>query len=71
MEKDVLTSARLRGFVSFESVYMYSLNVYGTPPVPLVDGQRPRQAGGNGAEKALEQSSTNSSLLKAQLIDIL
>lgn len=54
MEKDVLTSARLRGFVSFESVYMYSLNVYGTPTVPLVDGQRPRLAGGNGAEKALE-----------------
>lgn len=57
--------------MSLESVYTYSLNVQGTPTVPLVDGQQPRLAGGNGAEKALELPSTDSSLLKAQLIDIL
>lgn len=33
MEKDALISARLRAFVSFWRVYMYSPDVYGTPTV--------------------------------------
>lgn len=35
MEKDALTSSRLRGLVSFESVYTDSLTVSGAPTVFL------------------------------------
>lgn len=48
MEKDALTSARLRGSVSLGSVYMYPLNVHGTPPVVLTQGQRSRPSSEQG-----------------------
>lgn len=37
MERDAFASPGLRGFVSSESVYTDSLNVYGRPSVFLTD----------------------------------